>query len=281
MIKAYSDARNRCYIHPHRQAGHRCERCGTGLCDECDHVFRDQHLCQHCIDEIEYAEATKPTFRDHVRETLTNFRNGLIVALIIAALAGGAFYLLHDQLNQPITPEEMARFRYAVSGGFQTPEGVNVNSTVLDAKIVSFSSQRVGYEASHLINELTIDSYPGWRSADTTFPQDIVVEHQDVSQVSKVILEQQPAEPPSTWARRFEIDVSTTSPTQGWTTVGTWELAQVNGVQRFTFPPVDSKWIRLRILSNYGSTAYTSLDEFDAYVIPAGSAAAMTATASP
>lgn len=269
MIKAYSEARNRCYLHPHRLAEHKCERCKTPLCEECVRTYRGQTLCEHCVEELKLIEASRPTPAERVRAFFRSLRNTLIVLAVIAVICGGIFYAFRNVMNQPITPEQLARFRYAAAGTFQTPEGINVNSTVLGAQVVAFTSQRPGYEASHLINEYAGPDYPGWRSADATFPQDIVVEHQNVSTIQKVILTQQPNEPPDTWARDFEIQVSTEGPDRGFVTVGHWQLQQVEGPQRFTFAPVPSRWTRLRILSNYGSREYTSLAEFDAYVVPA------------
>lgn len=267
MLKAYSDSRNRCYLHPHRLAEQKCERCKTPLCDECVHEYQGQQLCEHCVEELEFVEASKPTFADHVRGFFRSLRNTLIVLAIIAAICGGIFYAFRGLMNQPITPEQMARFRYAASGSFQTPEGINVNSTVLGAKVVSFSSQRTGFEATHVINEYAGPDYPGWRSAEATFPQDFVVEQQNVSSISKVILTEQPNEPHDTWAKDFEIQASTTGPDRGFVTVGRFELKQIDGPQRFTFPVTQTKWLRLRILSNDGSAQYTSLAEFDAYVV--------------
>lgn len=267
MLKAYSESRNRCYLHPHRPADQKCERCKTGLCDECIHEYRGQRLCQHCVEELDFIEASKPTFADRVRGFFRSLRNTLIVIAVIAVLCGGIFYLFRDLMNQPITPEMMARFRYAASGTFDTPEGVNVNSTVLGAHLVAFTSQRPGYEATHVINEYVGTSYPGWRSASATYPQDIVVEQQNVSAISKVILTQQPDEPHDTWAKDFEIQASTEGPDRGFVTIGRWQMRQIEGPQRFTFAATQSKWLRLRILSNYGSSTYTSLGEFDAYVV--------------
>ncbi len=267
MLKAYSESRNRCYLHPHRPADRKCDRCKTGLCEECTHEYRGQYLCQHCVDELNFIEASKPTVADRVYGMLRSLRNTLIVIAVIALVCGGIFLAFRNLMNQPITPEMMARFRYAAAGTFETPEGVNVNSTVLGARLVSFTSQRHGYEASHLINEYVGTSYPGWRSAAATFPQDIVVEQQQVSAISKVILTQQPDEPRDTWVKDFEIQASTEGPDRGFVTLGKWQLRQLDGPQRFTFPVAQSHWLRLRILSNYGSTDYTSLGEFDAYVV--------------
>ncbi len=212
-------------------------------------------------------EASKPTVADRIGGMLRSLRNTMIIISVIALICGGIFYAFRGLMDQPITPEMMARFRYAAAGTFETPEGVNVNSTVLGARLVFFTSQQHGYEATHLINEYVGTSYPGWRSASATFPQDIVVEQQNVSTISKVILTQQPDEPRDTWAKDFEIQASTQGPDRGFVTIGKWELRQVDGPQRFTFPVAQSRWLRLRILSNYGSRSYTSLGEFDAYVV--------------
>jgi len=269
VLKAYSDARNRCYLHPHRPADQKCERCKTGLCEECVHEFQGQHLCEHCVEELDFIEASKPTFSDHVRGFVHSLRNTVIAIAVIVAICGGLFYAFRGLMNQPITPEQMARFRYAASGSFQTPDGINVNSTVLGASVASFTSERKGFEAFHVINEYAGTDYPGWRSVDVTFPQDFVITQQNVSDVSKVILTQQPTEPRDTWAQDFEIQGSTEGPDRGFVTIGRWQLQQVAGPQKFTFAATPAKWLRLRVLSNYGSSEYTSLAEFDAYVVPA------------
>lgn len=281
MLKAYADIRNRCQIHPHRLAEVKCERCKVGLCAECTREYRGQKLCENCATELEYIDVSKPTFRDRVRDFFTSLRNTTIVVVVILAIVGVSFYLLRPVFDQPITPEQMARFRYAASGSFQTPDGINVNSTVLGATFLSATSETKGYEATHLINEYVGDSYPGWRSANATFPQDAVVQHDGTTLVSKVVLTQQPGEPTATYVKDFEIDISNDSPTSGWTKVGEWTADQTAGPQRFTFTPTPGKWIRLRILSNYGSTEYTSLGEFDAYVVQTGPGAGPTVVGSP
>jgi hypothetical protein len=238
------------------------------LCGDCAQTYGGQKLCAHCVEELELIEASKPTLADRVRGLFTSLRNAVIFGVVLAAVLGGLFLVFRPLLNQPITPEEMARFRYAAGGSFQTPEGINANSTVLGAKVVSSTSQRPGYEAFHLINEYVGDAYPGWRSASATFPQDIVVQVGQESAVSKVILNQQPGEPAATDAKLVEVDASTTGPDGGWVVLGKWQLQPTLGNQKFTFAPTQAKYLRLRILSNEGSTDYTSLAEFDAYVVP-------------
>ncbi|MGH2459674.1 MAG: discoidin domain-containing protein, partial [Chloroflexota bacterium] len=274
-------SRKRCYLHPHRPAEQKCNRCKTCLCEECVHEFQGQYLCEHCLEELDFIEATRPTFADHVRGFFHSLRNTVIAIVVIGAICGGLFYAFRGLMDQPITPEQMARFRYAASGSFQTADGINVNSTVLGASVASFTSQRKGYEATHVINEYSGPDYPGWRSADATFPQDFVVAQQNLSAVSKVILTQQPNEPLNTWAKDFEIQASSEGPNRGFVTIGQWQLRPVAGPQKFTFKATPSKWLRLRILSNYGSGEYTSLAEFDAYVVPANPLGAPGAAGAP
>ena len=280
MLKA-SEARNRCYIHGHRAAEKRCERCHIGLCADCIRTYRGQILCENCADEAELAFLSIPTFREKVLDRFVSLRNTLIVVAIVVAVSAGAFILLRPLMNQPITPEEFARFRYAASGGFTTPEGVDANSTVLGALVVSATSERPGFEAKHLINEYTGPGYPGWRSTSATFPQDIVVSHDQITTVAKAVLFQMTTEPADTKVKHFEVAVSNDGPDTGWVTVGAWDATQEDGIQRFTFPVTSSKWIRLRILSNYGSADYTSLDEFDAYSPTNNPLAAPTGQATP
>jgi hypothetical protein len=233
-------------------------------------------LCERCLDEVELAIASRPTFRTRLIDNLISLRNGAIVVAVVVGVCAGVFFLFRPLLSQPITPEEFARMRYAVSGSFQTPEGINLNSTVLNAKVAAYSGDRPGYEVKHLINEYTNPDYPGWRSANATLPQDIVVEHDQNAETSKVILYQQTSEPPATMAKDFEIEVSDVGPNQGFQPVGRWQLTQAAGPQKFTFPAARGKWIRLRILSNYGNTDYTSLDEFDAYTVTANAVPSAT-----
>ena len=133
-------------------------------------------------------EASKPTFADTIRDSLVNFRNGAVVVAILVLIGAGVLYLFRGLLSQPITPEEFARFRYAASGSFQTPEGINENSSVLGAKIVVYTSDRPGFEVKHLINEYLSEDYPGWRSATAAFPQDVVVQHDQATTISKVLV---------------------------------------------------------------------------------------------
>ena len=122
-----------------------------------------------------------------------------------------------------------------------------------------------------MINESTGPGIPAWRSATANFPQEIVVALNEPANVQKTMLVDNPAEPPATYVRHFELLVSSFGPDRGFVSVGAFEAQQNADPQRFEFKPKSGQWIMLRVLDNYGSPAYTSLDEFDAYVVPANS----------
>jgi hypothetical protein len=194
-------------------------------------------------------------------------RNAIIGAAVIALVAGGLLYAFRDSFNRPITPEEMARFRYAMMGSFITEEGLNLNSTVLDAKVVSATSAAPDHPAKTLIDEYPLGGLPGWRSESATFPQEIVVSWGDKGSPTKVILVNHPDDDPATYVRDFEVLVSAEGPASGFKSVGRFTMTQDSELQRFELAPVSGRWAMLRILSNYGSSTYTSLVEFDAYVV--------------
>jgi hypothetical protein len=156
----------------------------------------------------------------------------------------------------------------AIAGSFETDEGVNLNSTVVGGKMIGATSAAEGHPAKQVINEFTGENIPAWRSATAALPQEITTEFPDRSQLQKITLQNNPGEPSDTYPRDFEVQVSVEGPDTGFVTIGKF-VAQPNAeLQRFTFDPAPARWARLRILSNYGSPDYTSLDEFGAYMIP-------------
>jgi hypothetical protein len=257
-----------CYNHPHRQTALICDRCKVPYCAECLVDDDGTKRCANCRSEIAAAIAAIPTFGDKLRAWGRSFLVGFIVLGVLGGIGFGLFTLYQDNFARPLTPEELARFRYAMTGSFETAEGVNVTSTVLGAKIVSATSDDPTSPAKSLINEYTGPGAPPWRSTSATFPQEVVISLENPSPIEKVILTNSSTESPDTFVRDFEVLVSATAPDSGFKSVGRFVLAPIADPQSFTFPLAQGSFVMLRVLSNQGSTAYTSLDEFNAYVIP-------------
>lgn len=268
MLKMHLEARKRCYNHPHRLSEATCERCKLTLCGECIVEYEGARLCASCQRELADAKALKPTFRDQVREQVRSFTTGLIVFAVLGVLVVGAFLFFRPHLDRPLTPEELARFRYALAGSFETPDGVNVTSPLLEGKIVSSTSEAEGYPTTNLINEYALDGWPGWRSTNADLPQEVVIATANPAAIEKVILTNHPTEPVASYVKEFEVLVSTEGPGSGYTSVGRWSMQPNAEPQTFTFPKTVANYIKLRIISRQGESAYTSLAEFNAFVVP-------------
>lgn len=269
MLRASEIRRLRCTNHPHRPGERACARCKTRFCPECFPSTTSDAVCQICADELAAIHAElHPSIQVRVDRAKDKLRNFIIGVAIIGVLAVPGYFVVRDLISTQITPEELVRFKYAIAGTFDTPEGVMVTSTILGGQVVSATSEAPPHEARRLIDEYFGEGFVGWRSASATFPQEIVVEAGQPARVEKLFFAQSPTEPPETFARDVEVLVSSTSATEGFRSIGRFTLAQTLEPQRFEIPGVDFKWVRLRVLSNYGSPDYVSLHEFDCYVLP-------------
>ena len=110
----------------------------------------------------------------------------------------------------------------------------------------------------------------GWSSASASFPQEIVFAFAgDESRlINKVVLDPRTFDPPAIgrWARDVEVLVSETEPDGVYQSVGgPWRLLNVPKAQPFEFTPVQARYVKLRILSNWGSDRQVELAEFEVY----------------
>lgn len=66
-------------------------------------------------------------------------------------------------------------------------------------------------------------------------------------------------------ARQIRIETSIAGPDGPWKSVGQWELPSEPGPRLVHFPPAEARWVRLCVLSNYGSDRYVQLGEFGVF----------------
>ena len=124
--------------------------------------------------------------------------------------------------------------------------------------------------------------------------------------MNQVVLRPHPTEPADTWVRDFEVLISADSPETGFTRVTSGQLAGKvdTGTARVTptitlappgfglpsdggpglrlaFPEATAQYVMLRVLTNYGSTSYTSLGEFEVYWTAPGASGASGAAGTP
>ena len=270
-ILRYTKQRFQCVNHPHRSGERMCARCKDRFCEACFPNTEPQAVCERCAQELADIEfALHPPLRERIRRASLSLRNAIIGLAVLALLAIPGYFVVRDLADIKLTPEEWARFKYAAAGTFQTPDGVMVYSTVLGGQVVSATSESPPNEARRLIDEYWGEGYPGWRSATADFPQEIVIAAPSPTRIERVILAQDPRAPEDSRAREVEILVSTTGPDREFTSVALLALLPDLEPQRFEIGPAPAVWIKLRVLSNFGSREFASLHEFDSFYVPEG-----------
>src|SRR5262245_32978344 len=120
-----------------------------------------------------------------------------------------------------------------------------------------------GWSAAHLIEggigspHISCAPICGWASKDAT-PQEIVLSfyQQREAVISRVVIDTltgQTREDSKRLPRQVEIAVSRASADDGFTPVASVELPSEAGLRPIDFAPVPAKYLRVRILSNYGA----------------------------
>jgi hypothetical protein len=295
MLRAYLSEEKRCYHHPHRVVSTFCARCHVSLCEQCltTHtggvfariVAADERnpaplFCERCTGELEALNLVEERRRRPLYQRLWPSRAGwqraAIYVAVIAVFMVPMTIVVRNVASTTLTPEEIARFAIGLRGTFQTAEGTDFLSEPYGGRFISANQPaRPGFDHSRLIDTFANTVIPGWRSADVARPQEMVFALPSTLALNKVILRPQPTEPEDTWVKEFEVLISTQGPDRGFTSVGTWTLDPQQAragtdlerpdPPRFEFPESQARWVMLRILSNNGSTDYTSLAEFEVY----------------
>jgi Mg-chelatase subunit ChlD len=118
-----------------------------------------------------------------------------------------------------------------------------------------------GWDAGNLIDggmsDIVCTPLCAWGSKDATFPQDIVLSFYQRREavLARVVIDTLTIETRGigqNLPKNVEIAVSTSSATDGFTPVATAELPEVAGEHAVDFPPAHARYLRVRVLSNYG-----------------------------
>jgi hypothetical protein len=314
VLRAHLSDEKRCYLHPHRVVQTACARCKTPYCDEClekrdDGLFArivahdEKHppplFCARCIGEVgalaEIQESRK--LRHRLRPTRAGLHRAAIWLAVLSVILVPMTIAVRGLAETTLTPEELGRIRLALSGGFQTPDGIDLLSQPFGGAYIRASvPARPDHQPSRLIDTWASEEVPGWRSAEARFPQELVFQLPQRLKITSVVLRPQPAEPFATWVQDFELLVSEESPDAGFRPVARGTLPAVapsppaGGTPRAAatvgqgatglggaepglkvdFEEVGARYVMLRVLSNHGSQDYVSLGEIEVYWTPPG-----------
>lgn len=304
-----SDAK-RCYLHPHRLVKTTCARCKTAYCEECLEqrdtglfakiVQADERqpaplFCARCIAEVEALEQMEAWRHRPLWQRLIPTRAALnraaIYVAVIAVIMVPMSFAVRSLAATTLSPEELARIKQGIRGGFWTADGINLVSQVYGGNFIRASApSQPGHDPAHLIDTWKTAAVPGWRSADATFPQSLVFQLPQQVRINSVILRPQPEEPDATAVKDFAVYVSTSPDDASFHEAVAGQLpppsriapgpeGEAGGV-RFDFPDQVTKYVLLQVRSNYGSADYTSLGELEVYWSPSTTPATTTTTPS-
>jgi Mg-chelatase subunit ChlD len=142
----------------------------------------------------------------------------------------------------------------------------NVLARHMGARVEAFSSQ---YDTTMWAASRAIDGDPGvgWSSArGSTFPHEIVFSFlgQEPVLLTSVAINPHLSMYERQDAKDVEIWISTESATAGFVQVGKGVMRQESSFQAITFAPIQARYLKVRLLSNYGAQ-FTSVAEIQAF----------------
>jgi tetratricopeptide (TPR) repeat protein len=149
----------------------------------------------------------------------------------------------------------------ALAGLGQLPD-----ASLKGLKVVNFSGQRTvsinsGGWASHIADG---DPATGWMCAGAKFPQTVVLELPNESTIAEIAFNNAAHWEANGSAKDIEISISAQSATSGFENATRAVLVQGEIGQGVRINPSKrGRWIKVRILSNYGNTDHTELGDVD------------------
>lgn len=167
-----------------------------------------------------------------------------------------------------------------------TAGSTNILAAANGGKVIACSSEMKDqngrpvpqWQASNLIDgkHVTFTSRPensyGWSSnvpPKPGAPQWIIFAFagEKTHLISRIVIDPTTIDPPiiGRWARDFELYVSTTTKDGPWVMVDSGRLLNKPITQTFDFLPVEARYLRLTITSNWNSNRFVELGEVECY----------------
>jgi outer membrane protein OmpA-like peptidoglycan-associated protein len=142
------------------------------------------------------------------------------------------------------------------------------------ARVVDFSSNYgAGWDAQYVLQNYqfeTSESLPAWCTEEgAPFPHFITIEFVNIEWLNIIDFNNKIPDETAGWegisAKDIEVYVSKTSKTQGFTKVVNFRLENNKNHQIVKISPVQAKWVKIVITSNYGHSAYTELGQIGVF----------------
>jgi outer membrane protein OmpA-like peptidoglycan-associated protein len=152
-------------------------------------------------------------------------------------------------------------------------EPPNLASDARGAKIAGFSSNYAGFwDVTNLIggNEDWSGVLPVWcTESEAKFPHWAVIELPRKEWLTTLIFNNAIPDEQTGWpgisAKDVRLEVSSTSATEGFRAVASFRLERNKNNQAVRIEPVETRWLKLVITSNWGHPEYTELGKLGAF----------------
>ena len=152
-------------------------------------------------------------------------------------------------------------------------EPINITSSARGAKIVAFSSNYGGsWDVNNLIdtNEDWQGELPAWCSeSEAPFPHWAVIELPKKEWLTTLIFNNVIPDESAGWtgisAKDVRVEVSTVNAQQGFKSVASFQLELNKNSQLVRIDPIEARWIKLVITSNWGNEEYTELGQLGVF----------------
>jgi len=136
------------------------------------------------------------------------------------------------------------------------------DTRLVPLQVVNFSSEWGG--AQHARNIVDRNPNSSWKSADGTLPQSFVIELPIHAAISELGFNNAARENAKQATKEIEVSFSDQSATSGFGSIVKATLVQGEIGQGVKVKPAkDSRWVKLRILANYGDPEFTQLGDVD------------------
>jgi outer membrane protein OmpA-like peptidoglycan-associated protein len=153
------------------------------------------------------------------------------------------------------------------------PEKANLTSAAAGAKVVAFSSNYGGsWDVTNLIggSEDWYGPLPAWcTESEAPFPHWAVIELPKKAWLTTLIFNNIIPDEEGGWegisAKDVRLETSTTSADQGFQTVASFRLERNKNNQLVHIEPIEARWIKIVLTSNWGNVEYTELGKLGVF----------------
>ncbi len=159
-----------------------------------------------------------------------------------------------------------------ISAPLQAGEETNLTSSARGTKIVSFSSNYGGmWDVNSLIDptEGSEENLPTWcTESEAPFPHWVVIELPKKEWLTTLIFNNYiPDEEswPGISAKDLRVETSISGSSSGFKTVASFQLERNKNNQLVRLDPLEARWIKIVITSNYGNQEYTELGKLGVF----------------